>query len=165
VHGVSTAGPPRAQQAAEEGAAEGVAAGDAPGAPSARATAGSEGRGGGDDDDDDAAADAAAADAAAADAAAAASDTSSSGSGTPRRMVATHPIAVTSVDEAEDWEMLTRDAVGGAVGDSGAVEAVETVRTLVASLVESGERGSGVGAFSAGLLEGARGCGRARLWQ
>ncbi|KAI8462415.1 MAG: rab-GTPase-TBC domain-containing protein [Monoraphidium minutum] len=37
---------------------------------------------------------------------------------------------------SDEWEVLTRSAVGGAVGDSGAVEAVETVRTLAQSLAE-----------------------------
>lgn len=38
----------------------------------------------------------------------------------------------------DDWELLSRDAVGGAVGDSGAVEAVETLRMLAQSLTDCG---------------------------
>jgi len=48
-----------------------------------------------------------------------------------------HPLA-SLFEVSDEWEVLTREAVGGAVGDSGAVEAVETVRTLVQSLLESG---------------------------
>ncbi|GBF95156.1 hypothetical protein Rsub_07740 [Raphidocelis subcapitata] len=53
--------------------------------------------------------------------------------GAPPRLPGSHPI-----EAGDEWEVLNRDAVGGAVGDSGAVEAAETLRTLAASLREAG---------------------------
>jgi hypothetical protein len=39
---------------------------------------------------------------------------------------------------SDEWEVLDRSALSGAVGDSGAVEALETVRTLARSMMECG---------------------------